>query len=339
MVNRPKISIIGTGPIGTEIAHLLNVNTFGDVVIIGKTAGRAKSRANDINELSPMLKSDVKLYGSDDFEDIKDSDIVVIATSNAKKEGMTRNEYISANTQVVANSVRKIVQYAPDAIIIVMTNPVDVMTYIAKVVSGSPREKVMGVSSALDSSLFRKYIANELGVSIKDVQALVIGGHGDKMVPLPRLATVSGVPLGEWLSKKRIKELLDQLIEGGAELAAHLENDNSHFAPAAAAVEIIESILKDEKRILPCTVALGGEYGISGLCLGVPVKIGAEGAEEVIQFKLLGEEKSAFKKASNHVKEVLQESGYLRAEKKSKAKTNKSKTTKPKGRKPKAKKK
>jgi malate dehydrogenase len=263
-----------------------------------------QGKALDLLQAMPIEKRDCKIVGTNDYADTKDSDVVVITAGIARKPGMSRDDLLNTNFKIMSDVVSKVVAASPNCIIIVVSNPLDAMAQTAFKQAGLPRERVIGMAGVLDSARFRTFIAEELNVSVENVTAFVLGGHGDTMVPLSRYSTVAGIPITELIEPARLKELETRTANGGAEIVKHLKTGSAYYAPSAAAVEMVEAILKDKKKILPCAAYLQGEYGISGLYVGVPCKLGAKGLEQIIQIKLTAEEQAALNKSAASVKEL-----------------------------------
>lgn len=289
-MRRHKISIIGAGNVGATCAHWAAVKELGDVVLLDVIEGMPQGKALDLAHSGPVEDFDGVFVGTNDYKDTAGSDVIVITSGMARKPGMTREDLLEANKQIVTKVVCSCVEHSPGAILVVVTNPLDTMTYLAKYVSGFPKNRVLGQAGVLDSARFRTFVAMELGVSVEDVQALVMGGHGDTMVPLPRYCTVSGIPLQELMPEDRIQALIARTRDGGAEIVKLLKTGSAFYAPSASTIQMVEAILKDKKRILPCSAYLEGEYGLKGIYFGVPVKLGAAGVEQVIELKLNAEE-------------------------------------------------
>ena len=306
---RPKISIIGAGNVGATAAHWIASKELGDVVLLDIVEGMPQGKALDLLESAPVEGVDVDIKGTNNYEDTKNSDIVVITSGVARKPGMSRDDLISINTKIVKEVTQNVAKYSPNSIIIVVTNPLDAMVYVASKISNFPKNKVIGMAGILDSTRFRTFIAKELDVSVEDVNAMVLGGHGDTMVPLPRYSTVNGIPITELMESDKIMELVKRTRDGGAEIVNLLKTGSAYYAPSAAVAEMVESILKDKKRILPCAAYCDSEYGVGGYFVGVPVKLGRNGVEKVIELQLTDEEKEMFAKAVEHVKNLADVTG------------------------------
>jgi len=289
-----KLSIIGAGAVGTSCAQWAVVKEVAqEVVLIDIVPGLAKGKALDLAQSLPLLSRSIKVEGTEDFSALSGSDVVIITAGKPRTPGMTREELLKINAEIVRSCAEKVKQYAPDSIIIVVSNPLDAMVYLAYKVTGFPRERVMGMAGVLDSARYRYFIAEALGVCPADVSALVLGIHGDHMVPLVRLANVAGVPIHQLLPQEKIEEIVKRTKYGGGEIVSLLKTGSAFITPGLATIEMAESILKDAKRVLTCSVLLQGEYGISGVFLGVPVVLGRKGVERIIEFELLPEEREA----------------------------------------------
>lgn len=299
-----KVTVVGAGHVGETTAQRLAEKELCDVVLIDVIEGMPQGKALDLAEAAPIEKHDSRLTGTNDYEPSAGSDIIIITAGIARKPGMSRDDLISTNAGIVKSVVQAACKLSPDSIIIVVSNPLDAMCHVAFETSGFPKQRVIGMAGVLDSARFRTFIAMELNVSVENTHAFVLGGHGDTMVPLPRYSTVAGIPITELLPKDRIDALVKRTATGGAEIISLLKTGSAYYAPASAAVEMAEAILKDKKKILPCATYLEGEYGINDLFIGVPVKLGAQGAEEVIQINLTAEEQAALQKSADAVQEL-----------------------------------
>ena len=302
----PKISIIGAGNVGATTAHWIASKELGDVVLLDIVEGMPQGKGLDLLEAAPVEGFDVEIKGTNSYEETKNSDIIVITAGVPRKPGMSRDDLISINTKIVKEATQNAIKHSPNSILIVVTNPLDAMVFVAGKVSNFPKHRVMGMAGILDSTRFRTFIAKELDVSVEDVDAIVLGGHGDSMVPLPRYSTVNGIPITELLSQERINALVERTRRGGEEIVNLLKTGSAYYAPAAAVAEMVEAILKDKKRILPCAAYCNSEYNVNGYFVGVPVKLGRNGIEKVIELKLTDEEKEAFRKSVEHVKGLVQ---------------------------------
>lgn len=299
-----KVSVIGAGNVGATVAQRLAEKELCDVVLIDIVEGVPQGKTLDLTEAAPIEKHDAHLTGSNGYEASAESDIIIITAGIPRKPGMSRGDLISANAGIVKTVTQQVAKMSPKAILIIVSNPLDAMCHVAYETSGFPRNRVIGMAGVLDSARFRAFIAMELNVSVENTHAFVLGGHGKTMVPLPRYSTVAGIPITELLSKERIDALIDRTRKGGAEIVGLLKTGSAYYAPASAAVEMAESILKDKKKILPCAAYLEGEYGINDLFIGVPVKLGKNGIEEIIQISLTDEENTALQKSADAVAEL-----------------------------------
>jgi malate dehydrogenase len=301
---RNKITVVGSGNVGATAAHWIASKELGDVVLIDIVEGVPQGKGLDLLEAMPIEKRDSFVKGTNDYADTVNSDIVVITAGIPRKPGMSRDDLLNTNYKIMSDVIGKVIQHSPKCILIVVSNPLDAMAQAAYKLCGFPRERVIGMAGVLDSARFRAFIAMELDVSVENVNAFVLGGHGDTMVPLPRYSTVAGIPITELMPKDRVDAIVQRTRDGGAEIVKYLKTGSAYYAPSAATTEMIESILKDKKKILPCAVYLQGEYGIHGHFVGVPVKLGAKGIEQIIEIKLTPEEKAALDKSAAAVKEL-----------------------------------
>lgn len=304
-LKRNKITVVGAGFVGATAAHWIAAKELADVVIIDIIEGMPQGKGLDLLQAGPVEGFDVSAMGTNDYADTANSDIVIITAGLARKPGMSRDDLLNINTDIVKKVTEQVAKYSPNAYLIVVSNPLDAMVYVAHKVSGFPAHRVMGMAGVLDSARFRTFIAMELGVSVKDIQAFVLGGHGDTMVPLPRYTTVSGIPIPDLMSAERIEALVDRTRKGGGEIVGLLKTGSAFFAPSASAVQMAESILKDQKRILPCAAYCDKEYGVGGYFVGVPVMLGGKGVEKVVEIQLTPEEKALFDKSVQAVKELV----------------------------------
>jgi malate dehydrogenase len=302
---RKKVSIVGAGHVGATTAHWIASKELADVVLIDIVEGIPQGKGLDLLEAMPIEKRDSHVLGTNDYADTANSDIVVITAGIPRKPGMSRDDLLNTNYKIMQEVVGKVVATSPSAILIIVSNPLDAMAQAAFRISKFNRERVIGMAGVLDSARFRTFIAEELKVSVENVTAFVLGGHGDTMVPLARYSTVAGIPITELMDKATLDRLIQRTRDGGAEIVKYLKSGSAYYAPSSAATEMVEAILKDKKKILPCAVYLEGEYGIKGLFVGVPVKLGAKGAEEIIQIKLTAEENAALQKSAASVKELV----------------------------------
>ncbi|MCY3758599.1 MAG: malate dehydrogenase [Acidobacteria bacterium] len=303
---RRKVTIVGSGNVGATAAHWIVDKELADVVLIDIIEGVPQGKALDLLQSGPVEGFDSHLVGSNDYRDSADSDIVVITAGLPRKPGMSRDDLLMKNYEIVKGVTEQVVRYSPGCILIVVSNPLDAMVQTAYRVSGFPKNRVIGMAGILDSARFRTFIAQELSVSVENVHAFVLGGHGDTMVPMPRYSTVAGIPITELLPQERIDALVDRTANGGAEIVGLLKTGSAYYAPSAAVTEMVEAIFKDKRKILPCAAFLEGEYGVDGLFVGVPVKLGRNGIEEIVQIDLRPEEDAALKKSAAAVKELVE---------------------------------
>jgi malate dehydrogenase len=302
---RHKVTVVGAGNVGATTAQRIAEAGLADVVLIDIVEGLPQGKALDLAEASPTIAHDASVTGTNDYADTAGSDIVVVTSGLARQPGMSRDDLLAKNAGIVRSVVEQAVAVSPDAILIIVTNPLDAMCHVAMQASGFPRERVVGMAGILDSARFRTFIAWELGVSVEDTHAFVLGGHGDTMVPLPRYSTVAGIPITELMPQDRIDALVQRTANGGAEVVALLKTGSAYYAPAAAVFEMAESILKDRKRVLPCAVHLEGEFGVDGLFVGVPCVLGSKGMERVVEIALSDDEKAAFEHSAEAVRELV----------------------------------
>lgn len=305
-MGRPKISVIGAGNVGASTALMLSQMELGDIVLVDIVEGMPQGKALDMMEMNPVYGSDSNIIGTNSYDETEGSDIVVITSGIPRKPGMSRDDLISTNTNVVKQVTENVAAKSPNAILILVTNPLDAMVYVAHKVSGFPKERVMGMAGVLDSARFRAFIAMELGVSVENINAFVLGGHGDDMVPLGRFTTVAGVPVTELIPNDRLEEIIQRTRGGGGEIVKLLKTGSAFYAPAMSAVEMVEAILKDKKKILPCCVLAQGEYGVQDTFVGLPVKLGRAGVEEVFQIDLSDSETKELHESASHVKELCE---------------------------------
>jgi malate dehydrogenase len=302
---RKKITVVGGGNVGASCAVNLAYKELGDIVLVDVVEGVPQGKALDMLQMGPVEGYDVRLTGANDYAPTANSDVVVITAGLARKPGMSRDDLLLANHEVVKGVTEQIVKYSPNCIIVLVTNPLDAMCWTAFKTSKFPKSRVIGMAGVLDSARFRTFIAQELDVSVENVTAVVMGGHGDTMVPVVRLSGVSGIPLTELIAPDKLAAIVDRTRNGGAEIVKYLKTGSAYYAPSAAAVEMVESIVKDKKKVLPCAAYLEGEYGINGLFVGVPVKLGAKGIEQIYQIKLTEEEKGMLAKSAASVQELV----------------------------------
>ncbi len=310
-MKRLKVTVVGAGNVGGSIAQRLAEKNWYDVVLVDIVDGMPQGKALDLAEAGPVCGYDSQMSGTNHYDETKGSSVVVITSGIARKPGMSRDALIETNTKIVSSVVKEIVQRSPEAIIIIVANPLDAMTYVAYRASQFPKQRVIGMAGVLDSARFRTFIASELRVSVDNVQAMVLGGHGDAMVPLIRYTTVAGRPLHEWMSQDRLEALVKRTREGGAEIVNLLKTGSAYYAPAASAVEMVEAIVRDQKKILPCATLCEGEYGFQGVIMGVPVKLGGGGVEEIIEYQLTPEEQIALNVSGKAVQELCQKVDQL----------------------------
>lgn len=303
---RKKITVVGAGFVGSTCAHWAAAKELGDVVLVDINDGAAKGKALDLYEASPVESFDSKITGTSDYKDTKDSDVVIITAGIPRKPGMSRDDLLSTNSKIMKEVCQGVKQYSPNAFVIIVSNPLDAMAYVAKQELGFPRNRVIGMAGVLDTARYRTFISEALNVSVKDITALVLGGHGDTMVPLPRYTMIGGIPLTEMMPQEQIDKIVDRTRNGGAEIVGLLKTGSAYYAPAASAVQMAESILKDQKRVLPCAALLEGEYGVKGLFVGVPCLIGGTGIEKVIELKLNDTEKKMMDHSIKAVTELVE---------------------------------
>jgi malate dehydrogenase len=301
----PKVTIVGSGHVGATTAHWIASKELADVVLIDVIEGLPQGNGLDLLQAMPIEKRDSYVSGTNDYKDTANSDIVVITAGIPRKPGMSRDDLLNTNYNIMKSVVGEVVKYSPNCFLIIVSNPLDAMAQTAFKLSGFPRERVIGMAGILDSARFRAFIADELKVSVENVTAFVLGGHGDTMVPLPRYSTVAGIPVTELIEPAKLDAIVKRTRDGGAEIVKYLKTGSAYYAPSAAVTEMVEAILKDKKKILPCAAYLQGEYGINGLFVGVPVKLGAKGIEQIIEIKLTPEEKAALDKSAAAVKELV----------------------------------
>lgn len=302
---RKKVTIVGSGNVGATAAHWIASKELADVVLIDIIEGVPQGKGLDLLEAMPIEKRDSFVIGTQDYKDTAGSDIVVITAGVPRKPGMSRDDLLNTNYGIMKAVVGEAVKYSPNCILIIVSNPLDAMAQAAYKLSGFPRERVIGMAGVLDSARFRAFIAKELNVSVENVTAFVLGGHGDTMVPLARYSTVAGIPITELIEPSVLERLVQRTRDGGAEIVKYLKTGSAYYAPSAAVAEMVEAILKDKKKILPCAAYLQGEYGVNGLYVGVPVKLGEKGIEQIIEIKLTSDEKAALDKSAASVKELV----------------------------------
>jgi malate dehydrogenase len=303
---KSKVTVVGAGNVGGTTAQRLAERNYADVVLVDIVEGLPQGKALDILQSGPILGFDSNVTGTNGYEDTAGSDVVVITSGSPRKPGMSRDDLLKTNQHIVSSVTGEIVEHSPEAILVMVANPLDAMCHVAMETSGFPRERVVGMAGILDTARYRTFIAQELGVSVRDVFALVLGGHGDTMVPLPSMATVGGVAITELLPEDRVEAIVDRTRNGGAEIVGLLQSGSAFYAPSAAAVEMVDAILLDQKRVLPCAAHLRGEYGIDELFVGVPVKLGASGLEEIVELDLREDELADLKGSADSVRELVQ---------------------------------
>lgn len=306
---RNKVTIVGAGQTGGSMARDLAAKEYADIVLLDVIEGMPQGKALDISQAGPVVGFDSHISGTNDWKETTGSDIIIITSGKPRLPGMSRDDLVTANTEIVRAVTEQAAKYSPNAIIIVFVNPLDAMCYVAKKVSGFPRERVFGQSGVLDAARFRMFIARELEVSMEDVQAYVLGGHGDDMVPLVRHTTVCGIPITELMPAERIETLVQRTRKGGGEIVGLLKTGSAYYAPAAATIQMVEAVLLDRKRILPCAAYLEGEYGVNDIFMGVPVKLGSKGIEQIIEIELTTEERTMFERSASSVREVTRLTG------------------------------
>lgn len=299
---RKKVTVVGAGFVGSTCAHWIAAKQLADVVLIDIFEGVAKGKALDLSQAGPVEGYDVSITGSSDYADAANSDVVILTSGAPRKPGMTREDLVAVNADITAQNIEAIKATSPNAFLIVVSNPMDTMTTLAHKLSGFPKERVMGQGGVLDAARYRTFIAREIGCSVEDVHAMLMGGHGDEMVPLPRFTTVSGIPVTEFISSGRLQEIVDRTKQGGAEIVKLLEKGSAYYAPSAATVAMVESILLDKKRVMPVAALCEGEYGVSGIYFGVPVVLGAGGIEKILELPLTAEEQDNVNRSSALVK-------------------------------------
>jgi malate dehydrogenase len=302
---RKKVTVVGAGNVGANVALRIAGKELADVVLVDIMEGVPQGKGLDIAQSGPVEGYDVSIVGSNGYEETANSDIVVITAGFPRKPGMSRDDLLVANYEIVKAATENAVKYSPNTILILVTNPLDAMAWVAQKISGLPKHRVLGMAGVLDTARYRTFIGMELGVSVESISAMVLGGHGDDMVPLVRLTSVAGIPLTELLPKEKIDAMVDRARKGGAEIVKLLKTGSAYYAPSAATVEMVESILKDKKKVLPCAALLEGEYGIHGLYFGVPVKLGASGIEKIFEIALQPDEKAMLDKSVGAVKELV----------------------------------
>ncbi len=306
---RSKITVVGAGFVGSTLTQRLVERDYADVVMFDIIPNMPQGKALDMLQAGPVLGYDSLVVGTNDYADTANSDIVVITSGFPRKPGMSRDDLVKKNQEIIGQVTQEVVRISPNCIIIMVTNPLDAMAQLAYHISGFPRNRVVGMAGVLDTARFRTFIAQELGVSVRDVQAYVLGGHGDTMVPLARMCTVAGVPIAQLMPAERIEQIVQRTRDGGAEIVKLLGTGSAYFAPSASVLQMVDSILLDKKMIMPCAAYLQGEYGINGLFVGVPVKLGAQGIEQIVEVELSESERGLLKKSADAVKELVEVMG------------------------------
>ena len=310
---RRKVTVIGAGMVGGTVAQMLAIRDYADVVLVDIVEGMPQGKSLDLMQMGTLLGFDTQLTGANSYEETAGSDVIVITSGIARKPGMSRDDLLKTNMGIVESVTKQVVSSSPDAVIIVVSNPLDAMCHVAFDAAGFPRERVIGMAGVLDSARFRAFIAMEMGVSVEDVSAMVLGGHGDTMVPLSRYSTVAGVPITDLLTAERVSAIEERTAKGGAEIVGLLKTGSAYYAPGMSTVEMVDAIMLDKKRVLPCSVLLKGEYGVNDLYVGVPIKLGAGGVEQIIELNLTSDESAALKKSSGAVKELVEAMASIRA--------------------------
>lgn len=303
---RKKVAIVGAGNVGASCAQRIAEKGYADVVLVDIIEGLPQGKALDMLQSGPVVASDSRLIGTNNYEETQDSDIAIITSGVPRKPGMSRDDLLLTNVEIVKGVTESVIKHSPNCIIIMVTNPLDAMAQLALHVSKLPRSRVIGMSGILDTTRFRTFLAMELDVSVEDVSACVLGGHGDTMVPIPRLTTVGGVPITDILPQETIERIVNRTIKGGGEIVSLLKAGSAYYAPSAGVTQMVDSIILDKKRVLPCAAYLEGEYGIEGVFVGVPVKLGARGIEQIIEIKLTPEEDAALKRSAEAVRELIE---------------------------------
>ncbi|HEY0733828.1 MAG TPA: malate dehydrogenase [Herpetosiphonaceae bacterium] len=302
---RKKVTIIGAGFVGSTCAHWIASKELADVVLVDIVEGIPQGKGLDLLEAGPIEGFDVSIVGTNGYDETKDSDVVILTSGAPRKPGMSREDLLKINAEITSSNIEKVVKTSPNASIIIVNNPMDTMAYLAYKVAGLPREKVMGQGGVLDAARYRTFIAQEAGVSVEDVQAMLMGGHGDEMVPLPSYTTISGIPVTEFIPQDRLSAIVERTKKGGGEIVQLLKTGSAYYAPSAATVQMVEAILKDKKRILPASAFMQGEYGLNDIFFGVPVKLGANGIEQIIELPLSDEEKAGVEKSAALVRDSI----------------------------------
>ncbi len=303
---RPKITIIGAGFVGSTAAHWIAVKELGDIVLLDVVEGIPQGKALDLLEASPIEGFDLRITGTNDYADTANSDAIIVTSGAPRKAGMSREDLIKINANITRDCISKAAPLSPNAVIVMVSNPLDTMAYLAKQVSGFPKGRIVGQAGVLDSARYRTFIAMEAGVSVEDVQAMLMGGHGDEMVPLPRFTTIGGIPVTEFIAQDRLDAIVDRARKGGGEIVSLLKTGSAYYAPGAAAVQMVEAVLRDKKRVLPCACYLEGEYGLSDIYFGVPCVLGAGGVEKIIELPLNEAEMAQVQKSAAGVRSSIE---------------------------------
>ncbi len=306
-MKRAKITIIGAGNVGATCAHWAAAKELGDVVLVDVVEGMPQGKALDLFQASPVERFDTRIVGTNDYDDTAGSDVVIITAGLARKPGMSRDDLLTKNTEIVGSVTKEVAKRSPDSVLIVVSNPLDAMVYVTWKVSGFPTQRIVGQAGILDISRFRAFIAMELNCSVEDIDSLLLGGHGDDMVPLPRYTSVAGIPVTQLIPQDRLDAIVARTRKGGGEIVGLLKTGSAYYAPAAASVQMAEAIIKDKRRILPCAAFCDKEYGVGGYFVGVPCMLGTNGVEKVIEVELVGDEKKMFQSSVDHVKELVAE--------------------------------
>lgn len=302
---RPKITIVGAGFVGSTAAHWIAAKELGDIVLVDIVEGVPQGKGLDLLKSGPIEGFDIHIKGTNDYADTANSDVIVVTSGAPRKPGMSREDLIKVNANITRDCISKAAALSPNAVIIMVNNPLDTMAYLAKDVSGFPKNRVIGQAGVLDSARYRAFIAMEAGVSVEDIQAMLMGGHGDEMVPLPRFTTIGGIPVTEFIAADRLNAIVDRARKGGGEIVNLLKTGSAYYAPSSATVQMVEAVLRDKKRVLPCAAYLDGEYGLSDMYFGVPCILGAGGVEKVIELPLNDDEMAQVKKSADVVKSSI----------------------------------
>jgi malate dehydrogenase len=303
---RSKITIIGAGFVGSTCAHWIAAKELGDVVLLDIVEGIPQGKGLDLQEAAPIEGFDVRVTGSNSYADSANSDVIVVTSGAPRKPGMSREDLIKVNADITRSCIEQAAPLSPNAVIIMVNNPLDAMVYVARQVSGFPKSRVVGQAGVLDSARYRTFIALEAGVSVEDVQAMLMGGHGDEMVPLPRFTTIGGIPVTEFIPPDRLNAIVDRARKGGGEIVSLLKTGSAYYAPSAATVQMVEAVLRDKKRVIPCSAYLEGEYGLNDMYFGVPVVLGAGGVERVIELPLNDDERALVQASANAVRSTIE---------------------------------